>query len=52
MDPGWGRTTMGGSDAPLSVEESVQGMRATLAGASAADRGCLLHHDGRRADSW
>ncbi len=52
MDPGWVRTAMGGSDAPLSVAESVQGMRATLAGASAADRGRLLHHDGRRADSW
>lgn len=52
MDPGWVRTAMGGSDAPLSVEESVQGMRATLAGAIAADRGRLLHHDGRRADSW
>ena len=52
MDPGWVRTEMGGSVAPLSVEESVQGMRATLAGAQAADAGKLLHHDGRRADSW
>jgi hypothetical protein len=34
------------------VEESVQGMRATLAGAQAPDAGKLLHHDGRRADSW
>jgi NAD(P)-dependent dehydrogenase (short-subunit alcohol dehydrogenase family) len=52
MDPGWVRTEMGGSVAPLSVEESVQGMRATLASAQAADAGKLLHHDGRRADSW
>ncbi|MOA22452.1 C-factor [compost metagenome] len=52
MDPGWVRTEMGGSDAPLSVEDSVRGMRATLAGASAADSGQLLCHDGRRADSW
>ncbi len=52
MDPGWVRTEMGGSVAPLSVEESVQGMRATLAAAQAADAGKLLHHDGRRADSW
>jgi NAD(P)-dependent dehydrogenase (short-subunit alcohol dehydrogenase family) len=52
MDPGWVRTEMGGSVAPLSVEESVQGMRATLAGAQAPDAGKLLHHDGRRADSW
>ncbi len=52
MDPGWVRTEMGGSVAPLSVEESVQGMRATLAAAQVADAGKLLHHDGRRADSW
>lgn len=52
MDPGWVRTAMGGDSAPLSVEESVQGLRATLAGAQPADAGRLLHHDGTRADSW
>ena len=52
MDPGWVRTEMGGDSAPLSVEESVQGLRATLAGAGPADAGRLLHHDGQRADSW
>lgn len=52
MDPGWVRTEMGGASAPLSVEQSVQGMRATLAGAGPQDAGRLLHHDGRRADSW
>lgn len=52
IDPGWVRTAMGGDSAPLSVEESVQGLRATLAGAGPADAGRLLHHDGTRADSW
>lgn len=52
MDPGWVRTDLGGSTAPLSVEDSVHGLRATLAGAHAADGGRLLHYDGRRADSW
>ena len=52
MDPGWVRTEMGGDSAPLAVEESVQGLRATLAGAGPADAGKLLHHDGTRADSW
>ncbi len=52
MDPGWVRTDLGGSAAPLSVEDSVRGLRATLATASSADSGRMLHHDGRRADSW
>ncbi|MFB2551209.1 SDR family NAD(P)-dependent oxidoreductase [Ensifer soli] len=30
VSPGWVRTDMGGSDAPLSVEESVRGMIETL----------------------
>ncbi|MGV3678985.1 MAG: SDR family oxidoreductase [Acidovorax sp.] len=52
IDPGWVQTDMGGGEAPLSVQESVQGMRATLAGVTAADKGRLLHHDGRRAAHW
>ncbi len=52
IDPGWVRTEMGGGEAPLTVQESVQGMRSTLAGVTAADKGRLLHHDGRRAEHW
>ena len=52
MDPGWVQTDMGGGQAPLTVEDSVRGMRATLASITAADRGRLLHHDGRRAEHW
>jgi NAD(P)-dependent dehydrogenase (short-subunit alcohol dehydrogenase family) len=52
IDPGWVQTEMGGGEAPLTVQESVQGMRSTLAGVTAADKGRLLHHDGRRATHW
>jgi len=52
IDPGWVQTDMGGGEAPLTVQDSVHGMRATLAGVTAADKGRLLHHDGRRAAHW
>ena len=52
IDPGWVQTDMGGETAPLTVETSVRGMRQTLARLTAADKGQLLHHDGRRAAHW
>ncbi len=52
IDPGWVQTDMGGAAAPLTVQASVRGMRETLAGLTPADKGCLLHHDGRRAAHW
>ncbi len=52
LDPGWTQTDMGGSGAPLTVEQSVAGLIATIAGITPADRGRLLHHDGRRAGRW
>jgi NAD(P)-dependent dehydrogenase (short-subunit alcohol dehydrogenase family) len=52
IDPGWVQTDMGGGGAPLTVEDSVRGLRSTLAGVTAADKGRLLHHDGRRAAHW
>ncbi|KAB2899076.1 MAG: SDR family oxidoreductase [Burkholderiaceae bacterium] len=52
LDPGWVRTDMGGDAAHLSVEDSVRGLRATLASVTPEDRGRLLHHDGRRATHW
>ena len=52
IDPGWVQTDMGGSDAPLTVQDSVRGMRSTVAGLGPADKGRLLHHDGRRASHW
>ena len=38
--------------APLTVADSVRGMRAVLAQVTPADRARLLHHDGRRATHW
>ncbi len=52
IDPGWVQTDMGGEGAALTVQDSVRGLRATVAGVTAADKGRLLHHDGRRATHW
>ena len=44
--PGWVRTDMGGSDATLSIEESVAGMLAVLDGLSPEQHGAFLNYDG------
>lgn len=44
--PGWVQTDMGGPGADLTVEQSVAGLRATLAGLTAADNGKFLNYDG------
>ena len=46
MSPGWARTAMGGDAAPVSAEQSVASMRATLARLKPADSGRYLDHDG------
>jgi NAD(P)-dependent dehydrogenase (short-subunit alcohol dehydrogenase family) len=46
MNPGWVRTDMGGSGAPLAVEDSVVGMRRVIAGLSSADHGRFFNWDG------
>jgi len=52
LSPGWVRTDMGGSGAPLTVEDSVSAMRRTLAGLSAQHKGAFLQHDGRVFGAW
>lgn len=46
VSPGWVRTDMGGAGAPLSPEASVSGLRKVLAGATTADSGRFIAHDG------
>ncbi len=44
--PGWVQTDMGGAGAPLTPEESVRDLRATLARVDASSNGAFLDHDG------
>lgn len=52
LDPGWVQTDMGGDVAPFTVMQSVQGLRSVIASLTEEDNGRLIHHDGRRAESW
>ncbi len=52
LDPGWVQTDMGGATAPLSLADSVAGLRAAIASITSDDNGHLIHHDGRRAVHW
>lgn len=45
--PGWVKTDMGGPEADLTVEQSVTGMRSTLARLTPADNGRFLNYDGK-----
>ena len=47
LHPGWAQTDMGGSSAPLSVEESVDGIRELVSGLTEADHGRFWTWDGR-----
>ena len=47
LHPGWVRTDMGGSSAPLSVEESVTGISVLVSGLTDAEHGRFWTWDGR-----
>jgi NAD(P)-dependent dehydrogenase (short-subunit alcohol dehydrogenase family) len=51
LHPGWVRTDMGGAGADLDVQESVAGLRRTLAGLGPAHNGRFLNFDGS-AIAW
>ncbi len=46
LHPGWVQTDMGGKAAPLSVEESVSGLRRVIDGLAFEDSGCFLDEGG------
>lgn len=46
LDPGWTQTEMGGAAAPVTVEQSVQGLMQALEKVRLEDRGSLLRFDG------
>ena len=48
LHPGWVRTDLGGPQAPLSVQESVTGMRKVIENLSPTDNGGFWTHDGEQ----
>jgi len=52
LSPGWVQTDMGGSGAPLTVEDSVSAMRATLERLTPADSGRFFGIDDQPMDGW
>lgn len=46
LDPGWTQTDMGGAAAPVTVDQSVQGLMQALEQVRPEDRGSLLRYDG------
>lgn len=47
MHPGWVKTDMGGSNAPLDVETSARDMLNTLESLTERHTGAFFQHDGR-----
>jgi NAD(P)-dependent dehydrogenase (short-subunit alcohol dehydrogenase family) len=46
LHPGWVQTRMGGTQAPLTPEQSVAGMRQVIAGLTADQSGSFFNYDG------
>lgn len=47
MHPGWVKTDMGGSNAPLDVETSCKEMVQTIFGLNESHNGTLIQYDGK-----
>lgn len=52
LSPGWVQTDMGGTGAPLTVEDSVASMIRTIAGVTPAQRGAYLQLGGEPFAGW
>ena len=52
LNPGWVRTDMGGADAPLAAEVSVEWMRRTIAGVRRTHHVPFLDDNGQHFKSW
>ena len=52
LNPGWVRTDMGGTEAPLAAEVSVEWMRRTIAGARHTHHVLFLDYNGQHFKSW
>ncbi len=48
ISPGWVRTDMGGTDAPLEVETSVRGIADAIASRHGRPEHAFVHHDGQQ----
>lgn len=48
MNPGWVQTEMGGPNATITVEQSVDGMLRVIDSLTPADSGSFCNHDGKR----
>lgn len=48
LHPGWVKTSMGGPNAPLNVETSINDILNTLKSLNEKDNGSYLQHDGKK----